>query len=133
MLSTLDPHSMYFPYNEFKKLKEDQDSRFYGIGVTIVQHRDGVYIQSAVEGTPAGRLGLRYGDRILEVDGQDARDWSSEQVSKKCAVAKASRSRSKLNAPARKRHSISQSFAIQCHFPQSATLTCCVRAPAMSV
>lgn len=83
MLSTLDPHSMYFPYNEFKKLKEDQDSRFYGIGVTIVQHRDGVYIQSAVEGTPAGRLGLRYGDRILEVDGKDARDWTSEQVSKK--------------------------------------------------
>ena len=83
MLSTLDPHSMYFPYNEFKKLKEDQGSRFYGIGVTIVQHRDGVYIQSAVEGTPAGRLGLRYGDRILEVDGQDAREWTSEQVSKK--------------------------------------------------
>jgi carboxyl-terminal processing protease len=82
MLSTLDPHSMYFPYNDFKKLKEDQDSRFYGIGVTIVQHRDGVYIQSAVEGTPAGRLGLRYGDRILEVDGKDARDWTSEQVSK---------------------------------------------------
>jgi carboxyl-terminal processing protease len=83
MLSTLDPHSMYFPYNEFKKLREDQDSRFYGIGVTIVQHRDGVYIQSAVEDTPAGRLGLRYGDRIVEVDGQDAREWSSEQVSKK--------------------------------------------------
>ena len=83
MLSTLDPHSMYFPYNEFKKLREDQDSKFFGIGVTIVQHRDGVYIQSAVEDTPAGRLGLRYGDRILEVDGQDAREWSSEQVSKK--------------------------------------------------
>lgn len=82
MLFTLDPHSMYFPYKEFKKLKEDQDSRFYGIGVTIVRHRDGVYIQSAVEGTPAGRLGLRYGDRILEVGGKDARDWSSEQVSK---------------------------------------------------
>jgi carboxyl-terminal processing protease len=82
MLSTLDPHSMYFPYSEFKKLKEDQDSRFYGIGVTIVPHRDGVYIQSAVEGTPAGKLGLRYGDRILEVDGKDAREWSSEQVSK---------------------------------------------------
>lgn len=82
MLSTLDPHSMYFPYSEFKKLKEDQDSRFYGIGVTIVQHRDGVYVQSAVEETPAARLGLRYGDHILEVDGKDARDWSSEQVSK---------------------------------------------------
>ncbi len=82
MLTTLDPHSAYFPYSEFKKLKEDQDSRFYGIGVTIVSHRDGVYVQSAVEGTPAAKLGLKYGDRILEVDGKDAREWSSEQVSK---------------------------------------------------
>src|SRR5690349_1596396 len=82
MLSTLDPHSAYFPYSEFKKLKEDQDSRFYGIGVTIVQHRDGVYIQSVVDGTPAAKHGLRYGDRILEVDGKDARGWTSELVSK---------------------------------------------------
>jgi carboxyl-terminal processing protease len=82
MLSTLDPHSSYFPYSEFKKLREDQDSRFFGIGVTIVQHRDGVYIQSAVDGAPAAKHGLRYGDRILEVDGKDARDWSSELVSK---------------------------------------------------
>ena len=82
MLTTLDPHSMYFPFSEFKKLREDQDSRFYGIGVTIVQRRDGVYIQSAVENTPAAKLGLRYGDRIIEIDGKDARDWTSEQVSK---------------------------------------------------
>src|SRR6185503_13080420 len=82
MLSTLDPHSAYFPYGEFKKLKEDQDSRFYGIGVTIVQHRDGVYVQSAVDGAPAAKLGVRYGDRIVEVDGKDSREWTSEQVSK---------------------------------------------------
>src|SRR5262245_41344587 len=82
MLTTLDPHSNYFPYSEFKKLREDQDSRFYGIGVSIVQHRDGVYVQSTVEDTPAARVGLRYGDRILEVDGKDAREWDSAQVSK---------------------------------------------------
>lgn len=82
MLSTLDPHSSYFTYNEFLKLKEDQDSRFYGIGVTINQHRDGVYIQSTVQDTPAARAGLRYGDRIVEVDGKDARTWDNQQVSK---------------------------------------------------
>ena len=82
MLSTLDPHSTYFSYAEFRKLREDQDSRFYGIGVTINQHRDGVYIQSTVDGTPAARAGLRYGDRIVEVDGKDARSWDSQQVSK---------------------------------------------------
>lgn len=82
MLSTLDPHSSYFPYTEFRKLKEDQDSQFYGIGVTINQHRDGVYVQSTVKDTPAARAGLRYGDRIVEVDGKDARTWDSQQVSK---------------------------------------------------
>ena len=80
MLFTLDPHSVYFPYSEFKKLKEDQDSRFYGIGVQILRHDDGVYIQSAVEGTPAARAGLRYGDRIIEVDGKDARDWTGDET-----------------------------------------------------
>lgn len=82
MLSTLDPHSLFFPRSEFTKLKEDQDSELIGIGVTILRHRDGVYVQSAVHGTPAERAGLRYGDRIIEVDGKDARDWTSEEVSK---------------------------------------------------
>src|SRR5260221_3043729 len=82
MLFTLDPHSVYFSTTEFRKLKEDQASSFYGIGVQILRHDDGVYIQSVVEGTPAARAGLRYGDRIVEVDGKDARDWSSDEVSK---------------------------------------------------
>jgi len=82
MLFTLDPHSVFFPAAEFKKLKEDQSSSFYGIGVQILRHDDGVYIQSVVDGTPASRAGLRYGDRILEVDGKDARDWSGEEVSR---------------------------------------------------
>src|SRR3989441_6739127 len=82
MLFTLDPHSVFFSTTEFRKLKEDQASSFYGIGVQINRHDDGVYVQSVVEGTPASRAGLRYGDRIVEVDGKDARDWSSDEVSK---------------------------------------------------
>lgn len=82
MLFTLDPHSLYFPSAEFKKLKEDQASSFYGIGVQILRRDDGVYVQSVVENTPASRAGLRYGDRIVEVDGKDAREWSSDEVSK---------------------------------------------------
>jgi len=82
MLWTLDPHSNFFTRTEFQKLKEDQDSRFFGIGVSILQHRDGVYVQALVENTPAARSGLRYGDRIVEVDGKDAREWSSAEVSK---------------------------------------------------
>ena len=82
MLWTLDPHSSYFTRQEFQKLNEDQSSRFYGIGVSILQHRDGVYVQSVVENTPAEKAGLRYGDKFLEVDGKDAREWTSQEVSK---------------------------------------------------
>jgi carboxyl-terminal processing protease len=82
MLWTLDPHSSFFTRAEFQKLNEDQSSSFYGIGVSILQHTDGVYVQAVVEGTPAEKAGLRYGDRIIEVDGKDAREWSSNEVSR---------------------------------------------------
>jgi len=81
MLYALDPHSNFFIQAEYTRLLQDQDSRYVGIGVTITRHRDGVYIQSLFDGAPAVRAGLRYGDRIDEVDGKDAREWSITQVS----------------------------------------------------
>ena len=65
MLWTLDPHSAFFTRDEFRKLYEEQASQFYGIGVSILQHRDGVYVQSVIPNTPADKAGLRYGDRFL--------------------------------------------------------------------
>jgi carboxyl-terminal processing protease len=82
MLWTLDPHSSFFTRDEFRKLYEEQGSQFYGIGVSILQHRDGVYVQSVIPNTPADKAGLRYGDRFLEVDGKDAKEWTSAEVSK---------------------------------------------------
>jgi len=82
MLWTLDPHSSFFTKEEFRKLYEEQASQFYGIGVSILQHRDSVYVQSVIPNTPAEKAGLRYGDRFLTIDGKDARDWSSAEVSK---------------------------------------------------
>ncbi|MDQ3254221.1 MAG: S41 family peptidase [Acidobacteriota bacterium] len=81
MLYALDPHSNFFTQAEYTRLLQDQDSRYVGIGVTITRHRDGVYIQSLFDGAPAVRAGLHYGDRIDEVDGKDAREWSITQVS----------------------------------------------------
>ena len=82
MLSTLDPHSSFFTKADFDRLRQDHESRFYGIGVSILRHRDGVYVKAVVPGTPAERAGLRYGDRIVEVDGKDVRESTSDQVSK---------------------------------------------------
>ena len=82
LLWTLDPHSAFFTRDEFQKLTQEQASEFYGIGVSILQHRGGVFVQSVVPGTPADKAGLRYGDRFLEIDGKKAEDWTSSEVSK---------------------------------------------------
>ena len=82
MLWTLDPHSAFFSADEYRKLNEEQASEFYGIGVSILQHRDGVYVQSIIPKTPADKAGLRYGDRFISVDDKDAKEWTSSDVSK---------------------------------------------------
>lgn len=82
MLWTLDPHSAFFTRDEFRKLYEDQSSQFYGIGVSILQHRDGVYISSIIPNTPADKAGLRYGDKFVQIDGKDAKKYTSAEVSK---------------------------------------------------
>jgi carboxyl-terminal processing protease len=82
MLWTLDPHSAFFSADEYRKLNEEQASEFYGIGVSILQHRDGVYVQSIIPNTPADKAGLRYGDRFISVDDKDAKEWTSSEVSK---------------------------------------------------
>ena len=83
MLHTLDPHSNYFDPKEWEKVQQDQRSRYSGIGSTIAQRNDKVYIMSPFDGTPAHRGGIRYGDQIVEINGESTETWSSIQVSNK--------------------------------------------------
>jgi carboxyl-terminal processing protease len=83
MLRTLDPHSSYFDRKEWEQFQNDQSSRYYGIGSTIAQRNDKVYIMSPFDGTPAQRGGIRYGDQIVEINGESTEGWSSTQVSSK--------------------------------------------------
>ncbi|MDQ3801862.1 MAG: S41 family peptidase, partial [Acidobacteriota bacterium] len=75
MLHTLDPHSNYFDAKEFEQFRTDQQSQYFGIGATIGDLRDGkgnviaTYIKATFEGAPAHRAGLRYGDKIVDVNG----------------------------------------------------------------
>ena len=83
MLHTLDPHSMYFDRKQWEEFQNDQQSRYYGIGSTIVQRYNKVYIWSPTEGTPSYRAGLRYGDHIVEINGESTAALNSQQVRQK--------------------------------------------------
>ncbi|MBV9959677.1 MAG: S41 family peptidase [Acidobacteria bacterium] len=84
MLRSLDPHSNYFDRAEFDEFRTDQRSEYYGIGATIGDLREGdqvnTFIRATFENAPAWKAGLRYGDRILEVDGKDMRGKNFYEV-----------------------------------------------------
>lgn len=73
MLRSLDPHSNYYDREEYEELKTDQRSEYYGIGASIQNYIIGdeadTFITATFPDSPASRAGLRFGDRILAVDG----------------------------------------------------------------
>ena len=86
MLHTLDPHSNYFDAKEFEQFRTDQSSRYYGIGATIGDLSDekgnviATYIKATFDTAPANRAGLRYGDKIVEVNGTSMLGKSFSEV-----------------------------------------------------
>ncbi|QQS46770.1 MAG: S41 family peptidase [Acidobacteriota bacterium] len=80
MLRTLDPHSNYYTRKAFEEMRMEQRSHYYGIGSTIQQRYNGVYIIEPFENTPAARAGLRYGDQIIRINGEVAEGWNSDRI-----------------------------------------------------
>jgi carboxyl-terminal processing protease len=86
MLHTLDPHSNYFDPKEFEQFRTEQSSRYYGIGATIGDLSDekgnviATYIKATFDGAPANLKGLRYGDKIVEVNGTSVLGKSFSEV-----------------------------------------------------
>lgn len=86
MLSVLDPHSTYFDPIEYASFRTEQRSEYFGIGATIEDLREGADVNTFIRATfpdsPAMRAGLRYGDRILAVDGNSMKGKTYPEVRK---------------------------------------------------
>ncbi|HLL77639.1 MAG TPA: S41 family peptidase [Pyrinomonadaceae bacterium] len=84
MLRSLDPHSNFYDAKEFEELQADWRSEYYGIGASIIDRRvkgeTGTYIIATFENAPAFKAGLRFGDRIVEVDGKSMIGKNSAEV-----------------------------------------------------
>jgi len=83
MLATLDPHSSFFNPKEYAQMRERQEGRYYGIGVSIVSIDGDITAQSVFEGSPAYKKGIRRGDILANVEGEDAKGWTTEQAMRK--------------------------------------------------
>jgi len=84
MLRVLDPHSSFFDPKEFSRLREEQHSKYFGLGIRVRPlFRDQgrhVIVEPPAIGSPAERKGLRAGDVITRIEGEPIDDWTSDEV-----------------------------------------------------
>jgi carboxyl-terminal processing protease len=80
LLQTLDPHSSFMDPRSFAQMRERQEGRYYGLGITINVVDGDVTIFNVFEGSPAHQKGLRRGDVFAKIEGEDAKGWTSEQA-----------------------------------------------------
>lgn len=77
-----DPYSDYLTPSEYESLITGLEGRFGGLGIYIDEAADGyIVIIAPIKGTPADLAGLRPGDKIVEVDGEDIRYISASEAS----------------------------------------------------
>ena len=70
ILKQLDPHSDYITPDELQGHNERMDGSYRGIGIETIKMQDTFYITQIVEGGPSEAAGLKIGDAILAVDGE---------------------------------------------------------------
>ena len=79
MLRSLDPHSSFFAAPDYNRLQEEQQGKYYGLGITIRAEAPGsgrvVIVEPPAPGTPAYKAGLKFGDVISKIEGKPIEDW----------------------------------------------------------
>jgi carboxyl-terminal processing protease len=83
LLAKLDPHSVYIPASQLKRVEEEFRGSFEGIGVEFDVLNDTLMVVSPIVGGPSEALGILSGDKILKIDDTSAIGIKREDVPKK--------------------------------------------------
>ncbi len=85
LLKDLDPHSTYIPADEVEGMNESLNGNFEGIGIHFNILHDTIIVIEPITGGPSEKIGLKAGDRIVAIDGENAAGigMSTDDVRKK--------------------------------------------------
>ena len=75
-----DPYTVFFNPEDAKKFQQELSGFFEGIGVEIGIKKGELTVVAPLEGTPGQRAGLRPGDKIVKIDGQDTTNMTTEEA-----------------------------------------------------
>jgi carboxyl-terminal processing protease len=74
MSASQDPYTTFFDPKENKSFDEEISGSFGGIGAELGIKGDILTVIAPLDGTPAQKAGLRAGDKIAKIDGQNSAD-----------------------------------------------------------
>lgn len=80
MLESLDPYTNYIPESKMEDYKMMTTGQYGGIGALIQKQGEYVIVSEPYEGFGAFKAGLRAGDKILEIDGNSAKNKNSSEI-----------------------------------------------------
>lgn len=80
MLRVLDPHSNFFDPRQYALFREEQQGKYYGVGMTVSGRENQTVVLAPFVGSPAYKAGIRPGDIILKVDGKDCLGLTTTEV-----------------------------------------------------
>ena len=83
MLGILDPYSEYLDPKQYHALLEDTHGQFEGLGIEIAIKDGWLTVISPLEDTPAERMGIQAGDRIIKIKGISTEGITIEEAVKK--------------------------------------------------
>lgn len=76
-----DPYTVYMDRVEFAKYMDSNSGEFMGIGVYITASTDSVVVSGLIDGGNASKVGIKPGDIIMQVDGENIGKDVSKAVS----------------------------------------------------
>jgi carboxyl-terminal processing protease len=91
MLEDVDPHTNFMKPDDFKEFQTSTMGEFGGLGITIDKQGDYITVVSPIEGTPAYKMGIQAGDKIVKVDGENVVGINTDDVIKKMRGEKGSK------------------------------------------
>jgi len=80
MFSGLDPHSIYIEPKVSDNIDEEFSGKFQGVGIQFNVIQDTITVITAISGGPSDQLGIRSGDRIVEINDSSAVGFDNEDV-----------------------------------------------------
>ena len=82
-LRGLDPHSSFLDPESYREMQVETSGSFGGLGIEITLRDDVLTVVSPIDGTPAYRVGIQAGDRIVKIDGLATKDMQLTDAVKK--------------------------------------------------